>query len=418
MTNADQELKKDYVLYLSGKIIPGIVGLLSVPIFLRVFGEAVYGEFTLVYSLFLMIITSATGWLTQGIVRFYNETDNKNLFRKTTYTVSLWLTVGILILSIPLLLFFNYDSGFFILVMALLVILATNYMISIAIYQANFEAKKIVFANSIKAIIFILIPVVFFFVSPILTLLTGGLLGFLGGILFLNLRLKSGRQLKNNFHSIFKFNAVSKKTAKDIWVYGWPLTIWIFLATFLNISDRYIIDYYYGFRKAGEYSAIYDVFSKMFTFLFAPLVAAIFPILVKLYNEKNIRQTHSLLRKAVLFEVLVFSAFALLLLIFRDILITDILKIKDIENVQTIVFPIFIGSFLWQFSILLQKPLELLKATKKMVFAILFAVLINLILNILFIPIYGYIAAAYTTIIGSLSYTSFILFIKNRSGVD
>lgn len=414
----EQKLKRDYGIYLLGRIIPGLVGLLSIPVFLRLFGETVYGEFALIYSLFLLTITSVTGWLTQGIIRFYNETTNKALFQKSIHTITLRLIGGLLILAIPTLLLFNYDSLFIIIVIGLSLVFAANYVVSIAIHEANFEAKKIVFADSLKALFFLLTPCVFFFTSPLLTLLIGVLFSFIAGVLFLTLKNKSNIQLKNVFLVPFRFSAESKKTAKQLWVYGWPLTIWLFLATLLNLSDRFIVEFYFGMEKAGEYSAIYDVSSKVFKFLLAPIVTAIFPILVKLTNEKNKIQSNRLLKKAAYYEFLVFTFLILILIYFKGFLITEVFQFKNIFDVEPLIIPIFVGSFFWQLSMLLHKPLELKRETLKMVGAVLLAVLLNLILNIIFIPIYGYIVAAYTTIIGSLAYIISIYVINYRLNND
>ena len=143
------------------------------------------------------------------------------------------------------------------------------------------------------------------------------------------------------------------------------------------------------------------MFSKVFKFLLAPAITAIFPILVKLSDEKK---SNDLLKKVIIYELLVFSLLILTLIFFKDFLITDVFKFKNAHDVEPIVIPIFIGSFLWQLSILVHKPLELKKETIKMLWAVLFATIVNLTLNLIFIPIYGYIAAAYTTIMGSVVY--------------
>ncbi|NOX65196.1 MAG: oligosaccharide flippase family protein [Chlorobi bacterium] len=384
-----------------GKIVPGLVGLISIPIFLRLFGVTVYGEFALIYSLFLLSITSVTGWLTQGIIRFYNETNNKSFFRKTIFIVTFKLITLSLVLTLPILVYFNYSGIFFIIVVVLSLYLAACFTVSIAIHQAKFEAKKIILADSFRAIFFITTPVVLFFISPLLALFFGVLLSFLAGFIFLNLRNCINIQFKSVLSFPIRTNIDSQNIIKQLWAYGWPLAIWFFLATLLNISDRFIIDYYYGLEKAGEYSAIYDVFSKVFKFLLAPAITAIFPILVKLSDEKK---SNDLLKKVIIYELLVFSLLILTLIFFKDFLITDVFKFKNAHDVEPIVIPIFIGSFLWQLSILVHKPLELKKETIKMLWAVLFATIVNLTLNLIFIPIYGYIAAAYTTIMGSVVY--------------
>ena len=69
-----------------------------------------------------------------------------------------------------------------------------------------------------------------------------------------------------------------------------------------------------------------------------------------------------------------------------------------------VVLPIFIGGFLWQWSLLIHKPLELMEKTNYMLIFMVGAVAINIIGNILFLPKIGAIATAYTLIASALGY--------------
>ena len=70
-----------------------------------------------------------------------------------------------------------------------------------------------------------------------------------------------------------------------------------------------------------------------------------------------------------------------------------------------------VGGFIWQFALLIHKPLELLKKTHLMLFAIILSLIVNLTGNIIFLPKWGLIATAYTYIASGIVYISFSFYL-------
>jgi O-antigen/teichoic acid export membrane protein len=81
-----------------------------------------------------------------------------------------------------------------------------------------------------------------------------------------------------------------------------------------------------------------------------------------------------------------------------------------------VLLPAMAGVVVYGASVLGQKTIELVERTYIMVVGALLAALINMVLNFLFVPIYGYIAAAYVTFISYTAYAGVILW-KSRSDV-
>ena len=69
-----------------------------------------------------------------------------------------------------------------------------------------------------------------------------------------------------------------------------------------------------------------------------------------------------------------------------------------------LLIPLLIGGFIWQFALLIHKPIELNKNTYLMLISIVIALIVNLIGNIVFLPRYGLIATAYTFILSGTVY--------------
>jgi O-antigen/teichoic acid export membrane protein len=133
---------------------------------------------------------------------------------------------------------------------------------------------------------------------------------------------------------------------------------------------------------------------------------ALHPQVVKFFNEGHIKEASHILRKAISFQIYIFIVVIVILTFLKDLLITKLLGFGVETKAMDLVTPIFIGSFLWQMAMLFHKPMELKQQTKQMLFAVLIALATNITGNILLIPTYGAVAAAYTTILGSVVYIS------------
>ena len=64
-------LLKDWLSYFASKIVPGFMGLISVPVFIRLIGLDEYGRFAVIVPLLMAVAGASSGWLAQGILRFH-----------------------------------------------------------------------------------------------------------------------------------------------------------------------------------------------------------------------------------------------------------------------------------------------------------------------------------------------------------
>ncbi len=360
----------------------------------------------MIYSTFLLFLSISTGWLSQGLIRFYTTFAEPqvflgNIYRILFYTILILLLPGIIILK-----YFHYSFDITFLLIAAYFFASYNAIFIIE-YQAKFLPSKIVISDAVRSFLFLAIPVTLFYLnllkSPLVILFSGVLSSFFVANLFLTTVSNS---LKTNFFSVnFLYPPEGlNKVLTQLWTYGWPLSMWFVFATLLNISDRYFISYYLDLSKVGEYSAVYDLIYKSLVFLLSPLLMALHPQVVKFFNEGHIKEASHILRKAILFEIGIFIVALVVLASLKDLLITGLLGFSAETRAMDLVIPIFVGSFLWQMAMLFHKPMELKKQTKQMLLAVLTALVANIAGNILLIPIYGSVAAAYTTILGSTVY--------------
>ena len=398
----------DSIYYYIGKIIPGLIGFFSVPLFIRLFGTSVYGEYSILISTILLLSTFLTGWIGQTFMRFYSKRDKKTEYILFTYKILMLCNLIFIPIILTVLLFLNYSWYFSLLLVLIFFFLNIFSLLSIE-KRTKLLSKKVVISDSIRAITFILIILLLYSLFKyrndyeLIILFSGSFIAYIVGSLF----------LKKSFFSITNISYIINKTINKVWLkemfsYGLPIAFWMITAYLLNISDRYIIKYYLDYESVGLYSAVYDIFSKFMTFAFIPLMMAFQPIIIKLYNEGKKEKVNKYLKNAILLQIFAFLLFLCIVLVFKEKIVFDFLNLRS-EQALSIVIPIFIGSFIWNLSMFVHKPLELKNKTIIMLYGVLIAFIVNLIGNLIFIPLYGILAASYTTLLGTGIYLIYII---------
>jgi O-antigen/teichoic acid export membrane protein len=79
----------------------------------------------------------------------------------------------------------------------------------------------------------------------------------------------------------------------------------------------------------------------------------------------------------------------------------------------SVLLPVLAGQILWQASMLGHKGMELMERTYWMLILACIAAIVNLVLNLILVPSYGYVAAAYTTLLSYGLYT-FLIWVFSR----
>ena len=84
MNKAISQLLSHTSVYTLGRLIPAIVGFLTIPIYTRFLGTYGYGTFTLIISAMSILSIIGTGWFDSVIIRFLSDTKNKNFYKQAS----------------------------------------------------------------------------------------------------------------------------------------------------------------------------------------------------------------------------------------------------------------------------------------------------------------------------------------------
>lgn len=179
----------------------------------------------------------------------------------------------------------------------------------------------------------------------------------------------------------------------------------------LNSMDRVMIERFCGSEDTAVYSLAYTCGSLVTLFIVA-LNSAFAPWL----GEKLHEQKYGEIRKFFLPYICIFMVFAFgIMLIAPDVLL--LLGGYIYIDAKYVIAPVAMGCVCQFFYTLYVNIEQFKKKTVGMAIATVIAALINLLLNYIFIPRIGYLAAAYTTLIGFLSLLLMHIFLVNRIGL-
>lgn len=410
MTNDSiKRLNRDSILYFLGKLLPAAFGLASVSIFVRLVGKEMYGHYTLVFSFILLLSSIGSGWINQGLLRFisnYDDHEKKELKDAANLGsfYSYLFTGAFLIIILP---FVSEISFWFVAFCLVLLFFAQIYSIKVSMAQGELNSLKVLAAEVVRvsgSLAFSLVVIFIFGIKSYTAILYGVLAGFiLSWLMILKGPLLPG-------------SLVQKIKLNRFFSYGWPFTLWFSFSYVLNLSDRYLIAYFDGLESVGVYSAVYDTVFRSLTLVMAPVAVAAHPIITLLWNKDDREGSVRVLNRSMRLQLAFFIPVLPVLYFASPYIIKIILGAPD-TGAERLVLPIAAGSFVWQIAMLAHKPMELRLSTKMMVVFVSIAMACNLAGNLLLLPLYGYVAAAYTTLAGSLIYLALVMFYCRKNAL-
>lgn len=411
MSNINKKFYSNFLFYSLSIVIVGGINFISIPLIIENYGVTSYGEFSLVQNVVLILVSFGGGWLNQNILRFNN---NSYSFKVIIFQYFYIVFIPLFFISLFIFVFLKYNVVIATLG-AFTIFLGGVTALMYSFFQSRMNAKSNIVLDLSRVVTFVII----LFLFPIFKINDYHLLYivfafFISYFVAFLVKIKFFLRIiiilfKDYFKSIknIKLKLLKNKYLID---YGWPLSLWFTVSSLLNVADRYIIDFFLSNETVGRYSAIYDLLYKAITIVCAPILAAGYPVIAKHYNSDEPKKAYSFIRNLILLEIVGLCIIVIVAYYLRGFFIINVARLSLTQENIELVIPILIGAMLWQISMLLHKPLELRKETKKMLIFIIIAFAFNLITNFIFIPIYGVIFAAYSTILSSMIYLLLNLF--------
>ena len=374
--------------FLIGSFLQKGISVFTTPIFTRLFNTIEYGQYS-VFNSWLGIITIIVtlnlhaGVYTTGLVRFdENKVEFSSSLQGLTLTLCL-LWSGVYWSSH---LFWNSLFGLSTMQMsAMLLMIWTS-----ATFLFWATEQRVAYKYKTLIIVTLLVSIA----KPIL-----------GIILVLNSKDKVLARIVGLLvveligYAWTFFNQMSKGKvffSKDIWLYALkfniPLIPHYLSAVILNNSDRIIISDMVGSSEAGIYSLAYSI-SLIMTLFISAIQQTMIPWMYQKIHDKRSSEI-----KTIAYPAMILIAILNLLLIVFAPEAVKLFAPKSYYEAIYVIPPIAMSTF-FLFMYNLFVPFEFyFGKTKYIAISSMLAAFLNIVLNYIFIGMFGYIAAGYTTL--------------------
>lgn len=394
-----KDFAKDMFKYLPAQIVPAIIGFISIPIITRLFSSDDYGNYSLVVAT-IGVLTTLLGWLPMSIIRFYPvyERDRRLDIFYGNITKLVFISIAI-VAAVFLIFFFSIKTGLSS-ELYLFMYLGVGVFIVTAVFdvlQYFLRSKREVnwytkFALWRSIMGFgLALGLIFLFKLGIESLFLGIILSAIV-VLPLLWRKAIGSTL------VVMSSKIDFSLVKEMAKYSFPLVIANLAAWILSLSDRYILEFFRGSQEVGIYSASYNITSQSIMFIITLFTLASGPISMHIWEKEGEKKSKEFTSKTTRYYLMICIPAVVGLSVLAKPLIGILVGRQFFEGYK-IVPLVALGSLFLGLQQNFQVGFSYYKKTGTITFAVAVSGLLNLLLNFIFVPKHGYIAAAASTLI-------------------
>lgn len=411
-----KDLFKDLAKYLPSYIVPAVVGIITIPIITRLFPPEDYGDYVLVSITISVLFTISTVWIDAAIIRFfpaYKLNNRLTEFYNTIIKLAFISVVGIsFIFSNVLFLAKGCISAnlYSLMHIGLLTFIATSWL---TVLLAFLRAKRqIVWYTSFKiwrsvASLGFSVVLIMVFHYGVDGLLWGALLSAIIALPFL------WRITVRTISLSFKKFYIRSPMNIEITKYGFPLIAVNIASWVLSLSDRYVLKIFRSSLEVGIYSIGYGIPDQAIRIIIMLFDVASGPIAFNIWENKGVETSRGFLEKITRYYLLISLPATVGLSVLAKPVVGVLASPAYLAGyiiTPLVAFSIFFTGIEWQFGTIL----NYYKRTDLTMYYNLIGAALNLGLNLLLIPKYGYIAAAATTFIACIANLAMVIAISRR----
>jgi O-antigen/teichoic acid export membrane protein len=403
---------KDSTWYLIAQGGYALMGLASVPILTRILSPSQYG----IYSLMAVsiVLASSLFYITfvTSTIRFYPEyedmQDLETLFSTALHYIPhfLVLTLGVVLPLAAFALPLGSYRGVICLGIVVFSLTVPFYML-LTFLQAGQRART-------YALLFLLVYVGRYLVGAALvkwagTGVNGVFIAWLGALIIVVpielVLLNASRR--------FRWKRYSSPLMKQFLGYGFVLIFTSISANILTSSDRYLVQAFRGSREVGLYSVVYTLAVDAFTMILTALQLGAAPVIMQTYERDGEQATSELLSSITRYLLILLIPSTVGLYLLRERVIHVLTSAKYLPS-ATAVLPLALGIFFYNLAWIPTYAFYVKKRTKMTLVPIVTSALLNIGLNLFLIPKYGFVGAAWSTMIAYLVYLVIMTVMSER----
>lgn len=387
--------RKEAFIYLLTKIVMGIIGVLSITVQTAYITPDVLGNFSLITGFTGVLVSVFIGWLGSSSLRYYDQYRKKDLKAFFTTVNINWLLMLLVVCSII------FVSSLFLKDIPikqnlLLIVIMLIFSSGTEIYEKLMRASGHNFIYSLlllsQSILNIVVIFIFLKLTP-LQMEPLFIAKIIAGFVFVSVSLGILRVFKN-----ISVRSYSSEINKAFFSYGFPMVgVWG-VSWLLNYADRYVIKAFMTSSDVGLYDVPYRFSESSIGLIISAFNLAFFPAMIRCWNENGkeaiCKMMRGIFKYFFMLAIPAFVGVALLSEQFYGTIIDEQYKEAAIVIAISSIGFVFMGV-----NNTLYKLWQLEEKTNAVLYLTILSVTVNLIGNVIFIPLYGYIAAAVTTVV-------------------
>ncbi len=388
------------LIYLPTKVLPALTGLITTPILTRIFLPEEYGDWALALGVTDFLFAIAMSGIGTAALRFfpaYKVKDNLNAFFSNVLAMTAAVAGGMSILAVVGLALFRgrIDAALFPLLWISILIFAVNsfytiFMEVLRVQQKSGLFTKLNLTNYYGGLILGLIFVLAFGLR-IEGLMYGTVLVQIFAIPLLIRATMQGVRVGANL--------LDSSSMTAIWAFAWPLAFGNTAFWGLRLSDRFVIEFFRPGIEVGLYSAVYNISDRTINLAVMLFLMSLGPTVANTWETQGRENTERLLARLTRLFLLICLPVTVGLTSLALPFIT-LLTGEAYHEAYRIVGFVAFSTFAWGLSRIACWGLILNNRTFRFAMNQLLAGALNIVLNILLVPVYGYAVAAVTTLIG------------------
>ena len=380
-------------IYALARGVPGIVNFLAIMIYTRMMTPGEYGQYALVIAAVGLIDSVLFQWIRLGLLRFLpHYSKHPQVLLSTLFLAFLSVVAFTSLLGIVGYFFWTGQEEHKLLVVGLILLWIQGwYELELELARSQLAPLRYGMMSIFKSLLALTIGLLLLYqgigeVAPLLGLIIGMALASL---------LFACREWR-----VIHADSFDTSLLKNLLHYGLPMTATYTLAFLVGSSDRFMLGWFQGADAPGLYAPGYDLTQFSLLMLLMVVNLAAYPLVVRAMEHEGLKEAREKLKDVLLLSVAVALPVATGIAVCSENIAGVMLGEKYQHAAASLIPLIALSSFLFGMKVFyLDLAFQLSKKTYIEPKIMLVAALVNVLLNLWWIPLYGLMGAAFATVV-------------------
>lgn len=381
------------LIYGIGRGIPGAVNFMTIAIYTRMLHPDDYGYYALMIASVGLWNTVLFEWLRLGLLRLYPQHSEQPYALLATLACGFTAIAVVAATATVVAVAFVPDRDFVSLITLGFALLCAQawFELNLELVRSQLSPVRYAYITAWRAIVALACGVVLIHAG---LGATGALLGMLVALVVSVIPF-----VREAWRGVGPAMA-DRGMLRELLVYGLPLTASLALNFVISSSDRFLINWLVGAEATGIYAAGYDAVWHSMTLLMMIVNLAGYPIAIRALERDGVMAAREQVRQNFLLLAAIAAPTAVGIAVSADAIGSVVLGAAYRETAVGLLPWVALGAVIARFkSYYIDLGFHLGRKTGGQVWVMLIAAMVNIALNLWWIPAFGVYGAIYATIV-------------------